>query len=325
MKHHMIAITAALFISGSASADSLDVLREEVARIAETVGTDGIGASIAFAGEDPIDLINGDVPFPMMSTVKTLVSMQALDLVSQGELSLDTQITLSVEDLSIISPVNLTFPRAPITTTLYSHMWTAIVDSDNSTPNAMMTAMSGPEGVDAWVRAQGIEGIDVSRNINGLFMDAYGMDSMDEVRAFIDAREAEPGGSTAFFIQPLETPFWDDPRDTSTPDALVEILSKFVAGDVLDDEHTQILVDIMEQTRTGKDRLSGMLPPGTVVGHKTGTGHDSVNDTGWMRLPDGRVLIIAVYNRNTATFAQKEMAIAQIARAAYDWALFGSH
>jgi len=48
------------------------------------------------------------------------------------------------------------------------------------------------------------------------------------------------------------------------------------------------------------------------------------NDAGWIRLPDGRVLIIAVYNRNTATFAEKEMVIAQIARAAYDWALFAS-
>jgi len=307
------------------SAARLDKLRSEVERIAETVGSDGVGASIAFAGGEPISLINGDMSFPMMSTVKTLVSMQALDLVSQGELSLDSQITISSEDLSVMSPANLTFPRAPITTTLYSHIWTAIVDSDNSTPNAMMTAMSGPEGVDAWVREQGVEGIDVSRNLNGLFMDVYGMNSMDEVRAFIDEREQEPGGMAAFFISPFDNPsFWDDQRDTTTPNAMVQLLSQFMEGEVLDPERTELLVDIMEQTRTGTDRLKGMLPPGTVVGHKTGTGHNSINDAGWIRLPDGRVLIIAVYNRNTATFAEKEMVIAQIARAAYDWALFAS-
>ena len=218
------AILIALAFSGPVAANSLDARRAEVARIADTVGPDGVGASIAFAGEDPIDLINGDVPFPMMSTVETLVSMQALDLVARGDLTLDTQITLSEDDLSIISPVNLTFPRAPITTTLYSHIWTAIVDSDNSTPNAMMTAMTGPEGVDAWVKELGVEGIDVSRNINGLFMDAYGFDTRDEVRAFIAERENEPGGSTAFFIRPLATPFWDDQRDTATPDAMAQIL-----------------------------------------------------------------------------------------------------
>ncbi len=317
-----IATIVTLSMSGPVWADSLDKLRSEVARIAETVGSEGIGASIGFAGEEPINLLNGDKSFHMMSTVKTLVSMQALELVSQGELSLDTQITLSEEDLSLISPVNLTFPRAPITTTLYSHIWTAIVDSDNSTPNAMMTAMSGPEGLNAWVIEQGVDGIDVSRNINGLFMDAYGFDNIEDTRAFIAEIEKRPGGSTAFFTEPLDTPFWDDERDTTTPNAMVDILSKFMAGDILEEEQTEVLVEIMEQTRTGAARLKGMLPPGTVVGHKTGTGHDSVNDTGWIRLPDGRVLIIAVYSRNTAPYSTKEAAIAQIARAAYDWAIF---
>ncbi|MBC6455466.1 MAG: class A beta-lactamase [Hormoscilla sp. SP5CHS1] len=284
----------------------------------------GVGASIAFAGEEPIALINGDRPFPMMSTVKTLVSMQALDLVSQGELTLETQIAITDEDLSVMSPVNLTFPQAPTTTKLYNLIWTAIVDSDNTTPNTMMRVMGGPEGVEAWVREQRVEGISVARNLNDLFMDAYELDSFDEVIEFLNERDQEPGGAQGFFIRPLDTPFWDDMRDTTTPDAMAQLLSQFMAGEVLDAERTEVLIDIMEQTRTGKARLQGMLPPGTVVGHKTGTGHDSINDAGWIRLPDGRVLVIAVYNRNKASFDTKEQVIAQIARAAYDWALYAA-
>ncbi|MBC6477844.1 MAG: serine hydrolase [Hormoscilla sp. GM7CHS1pb] len=314
-----------------AFADSLETLRAEVARIAQTVDDEvpepvdsGVGASIAFAGEEPISLINGDHRFPMMSTVKIPVSMQALDLVSQGKLTLEEQITITDEDLSVLSPVNLTFPQAPTTTKLYNLIWTAIVDSDNTTPNTMMRLMIGPKGVEAWVQEQGVNDISVERNLNRLFMDVYRLDSFDEVIEFLDEQDQKLGGAQGFFIRPFESPFWDDPRDTITPDAMAQLLSQFMAGEVLDAERTEVLIDIMEQTRTGKARLQGMLPPGTVVGDKTGTGHDSVNDVGWIRLPDGRVLVIAVYNCNKASFDTKEQVIAQIARAAYDWAIYAA-
>ncbi len=309
-----------------AFADSLETLRAEVARIAQTVDDEvpepvdsGVGASIAFAGEEPISLINGDHRFPMMSTVKIPVSMEALDLVSQGKLTLEEQITITDEDLSVLSPVNLTFPQAPTTTKLYNLIWTAIVDSDNTTPNTMMRLMYGPKGVEAWVQEQGVEEISVERNLNDLFMDAYDLDNFDEVIEFLNEQDED------FFLRPLDnSSFWDDERDTTTPDAMVQLLSKFMANKVLDKERTEVLIDIMEQTRTGKARLQGMLPPGTVVGDKTGTGHDSVNDVGWIRLPDGEVLVIAVYNCNKASFDTKEQVIAQIARAAYDWAIYAA-
>lgn len=308
-------------LASPALADSLEVLRAEVANIAEIAGGN-VGASIAFAGGEPIDLIHGDRPFPMMSTVKVPISLQALDLVSQGEMSLETLITIDADDLSVLSPVSNTFPLAPVTSTLYSLMWTTIVDSDNASPNAIMRAMSGPEGVEEWVRAHGIKDMDITRNLNELFADTYGVETFGEVRAILEERGQEPGGAEAFFIQPIESPTWTDPRDTTSPNAMVDLLSSFMAGDLLDQERTAVLVDIMEQTRTGADRLRGMLPPGTVAGNKTGTGHDVVNDVGWIRLPDGRILTIAVYNNNKAAFLTKERVIAQIARAAYDWAVF---
>lgn len=316
-----VLMSCLLLCSAPARADSLQSLREEVARIAATVDSD-VGASIAFAGAPPIALINGDRPFPMMSTVKTLVALQALDRVADGDMRLDTQITVTADDLSILSPINLTFPDAPITTSLQNLIWTAIVDSDNSAPNAMMRRMDGPAGVEAFVRDLGVSGINVDSNINGLFMNAYQVDTFAEVRDLVAEKSAEAGGSTAFFLAALDSPIWTDTRDTVTPDAMVEVLSKFAAGEVIAPAQTQLLMSIMEQTRTGPDRLNGMLPPGTVVGHKTGTGHNAVNDTGYIRLPDGRILAIAVYTNSPAAYGLKENVIAQIARAAYDWAVF---
>jgi beta-lactamase class A len=71
--------------------------------------------------------------------------------------------------------------------------------------------------------------------------------------------------------------------------------------------------------------LKGLLPPGTVVAHKTGTDGTfggltrATNDIGIITLPDGRHLAIAVFVRDsTADEATRERTIAAAARAAYD-------
>jgi beta-lactamase class A len=142
------------------------------------------------------------------------------------------------------------------------------------------------------------------------------------VEALMEEKAREPGGIMGFFVGPIDSPLLTDPRDTTTPNAMAALLSKFVAGEVVDAPRTEVLMSIMEQTRTGAGRIKGMLPPGTVVGHKTGTGHNIINDAGYIRLPDGRILVVVVYTNSPAAISQKEQAIAQIARAAYDWALY---
>jgi beta-lactamase class A len=79
---------------------------------------------------------------------------------------------------------------------------------------------------------------------------------------------------------------------------------------------TLVVVQALKQVE------EGMLPPGTVVGHKTGTEHDYIHDTGFIRLPDGRVMVIAIYIDAVDAPEQREAAIAQIARAAYDYMLY---
>ena len=103
-----------------------------------------------------------------------------------------------------------------------------------------------------------------------------------------------------------------------------------LAGALLSPIGTKLLLDIMEKCSCGKDRLSGLLPPGTTVAHKTGTiPRACANDVGIITLPEGGHAIAAVFVRATSVrefIGARESArvIAQIARSAYDFALFSS-
>jgi beta-lactamase class A len=105
---------------------------------------------------------------------------------------------------------------------------------------------------------------------------------------------------------------------------MAQLLTRIWRGEALSRESTTLLLDILRRVSTGADRLKGLLPPGTVVRHKTGTIGGTTNDVGIIELPDGAGNVaIAVYVKgSTKEVPVRERAIAQIARAAYDYFLF---
>jgi len=120
--------------------------------------------------------------------------------------------------------------------------------------------------------------------------------------------------------------FMQDPRDTATPNGTIELLSNLFRGELLPNELTQLLIDILKATTTGPARIKGLLPEGTVVAHKTGTTatvmnlNGSTNDAGVIVMPGGAgKLAVAVYLKgSTVDLAAREQTIARIARAAFD-------
>ena len=124
--------------------------------------------------------------------------------------------------------------------------------------------------------------------------------------------------------------FINDPRDTGTADGTVHLLAHLFRGDLLSPSSTAFLRTALEATSTGPNRLKGLLPPGTVVAHKTGTTgsvlklNGSTNDVGVVTLPhNAGQLALAVYVSGSAQdIAAREEIIARIARATYDQFFF---
>lgn len=124
--------------------------------------------------------------------------------------------------------------------------------------------------------------------------------------------------------------FLRDPRDTGTPDGTVQLLARIFQGELISATSTQFLQAALVATSTGKNRLKGMLPPNTVVAHKTGTTatidglNGGTNDVGVISLPGnaGRLAIAVYISGSSREEATRDLIIARIARAAYDtWAI----
>ena len=115
-----------------------------------------------------------------------------------------------------------------------------------------------------------------------------------------------------------------DPRDHTSPKAMLTLLTKLWKGELLDKAHTAELLDIMYRCETGAGRIKGMLPPGTKVAHKTGTYPGTANDVGIIDLPDGTHVAVALYLKGSSKIEGKDLddALAQSARAIYDYFLY---
>jgi beta-lactamase class A len=117
-------------------------------------------------------------------------------------------------------------------------------------------------------------------------------------------------------------------RNWFEPAGAVQLLRRISDNSPLTPEHTQILLNWMENASTGLHQIKGGLPLGTIVMHKTGRSGTvggvafATNDVGLITLPDGRRLAIAIFVADsTADDATRDAVIARIAKAAYEESL----
>src|SRR6185437_15587592 len=106
-----------------------------------------------------------------------------------------------------------------------------------------------------------------------------------------------------------------DRRDSSTPVAMVDLLRRIYKAELIKPESRNYLLDVMAQCETGKNRMKSLLPSGTPVEHKTGTLNGLADDVGFITLPDGRRVAVAIFTRGGA---DRPRTIAETARAIYD-------
>lgn len=167
-------------------------------------------------------------------------------------------------------------------TSARSLMRRMLVHSDNRATDILLRDLGGPRALDAWLRENGLNGVRVDRTIAQLLRDKRDL--------------------------------WDR-RDSSTPAAMVDLLRRIYKAELIKPESRNYLLDVMAQCETGKNRIRALLPFGTPVEHKTGTLNGYTSDVGFISLPDGRRIAVAVFTRGGS---DRPRTIAQAARAIYD-------
>jgi beta-lactamase class A len=156
-----------------------------------------------------------------------------------------------------------------------------LVYSDNRAADMMFRAVGGPRAVQNWLRDNGVNGVHVDRTISQLLSDKRDL--------------------------------WDR-RDSSTPLAMVTLLKRIYTADLIKPASRNYLMDLMAQCQTGRNRMRALLP-GVPVEHKTGTLNGLADDVGFITLPDGRRVVVAIFARGGA---DRPRTIAEAARAIYD-------
>ena len=315
---------AGAFAAGPARG-AADGLQQELQRLASSLeGSVGVYALDLRSGRSAS--VNAEVGFPMASTVKVPVAVHILALVDEGKLGLQQQVLLKEGDIypEMGGPMdNHLSPGSAITVRDLLHMMLTV--SDNNATDLLIRLGGGVAAVDARMRALGIGGMRVDRYIWEMLAHFYGdLDATTQAPlAPADyARVALTRHSEADYRRYKQL-YNEDPRDTSTPAGMAALLQSIWAGKALKPETTAVLKAILLDCRTGQARLKGLLPGGTPVAHKTGSVDDVANDVGVISLPAGKGdVVVAVFVKSARSDAEKDRAIAQLARAVHDYFLF---
>lgn len=224
-----------------------------------------------------------DERFPLCSTFKLLAAAAVLARADAGRDSLDRRVRFAREDLVTYSPV--TGPRAGGDGMTLAELCEAtMVLSDNTAGNLLLATLGGPAGLTGYVRGLG-----------------DGVTRLD--RWETELNEARPG----------------DPRDTTSPAAMLETMHALTLGPALSPSSKERVVGWLRDNRTGDKRLRAALPSGWRAGEKTGTGENGTsNDVGLLWPPDGGtapVLVAAYLTEGPADGAVRDAALADVGAA----------
>lgn len=264
-------------------------LEAHIAQLAD--GSEGrIGvAAIDLSTGERISVV-GDQRFPLASTSKIAIAAAYLEGVDEGRWSLTSEYpTLWPQRSTPLSTAVAPVRKGEYLPAL-ELIDLMITRSSNPATDALLAAMGGVEPVNDWMRRAGISEFSLDRDIATLVRDNREFDA----RSYID------------------------PRDSVTPDAMVELLAGIYQGRWLSAESREIIVDAMERCRTGKSRIPAMMPDDVTVAHKTGTLYRVASDVGILTAPDGRSIVVAIYVTGQGSSRNRNSRIAGIARAIYD-------
>lgn len=157
-----------------------------------------------------------------------------------------------------------------------------LVHSDNHATDLLIRNLGGPQTVQKWLDWHHVEGIRIDRTIAQLIRDKRDL---------------------------------HDERDSATPLAFAKFLKRLDDGYLISSRSKSYLLDLMAQCMTGRNRMKWLLPQGTLVQHKTGTLNGLSDDVGFITLPNGHRLAVAIFARGGDN---RPKAIAEAAKTIYD-------
>jgi beta-lactamase class A len=217
--------------------------------------------------------------FALCSTFKLALAAAWLARVEHGLASLGEQISFSAADLTDYSPVTrVNVGRGRLSV---EQLCAAVVEvSDNGAANLLLRPLGGPAGFTRLLRGWGDSATRLDR-----------------------------------FEEQLNTNMPGDPRDTTTPAAMLGLMRRLLVSNALTPASRGKLIGWMRSATAGLNRLRSGVPPNWIVGDKTGNGRNGAANDLAIAWPTGHspILIASYMSGGTADRAQRDAAHASVA------------
>jgi beta-lactamase class A len=307
-----------------ASGPDLSLLNDKIDLIiSRSRGT--VGVSLIHVESGATLSVRGDERFPMASVYKLPIAIELLAQVSAGRLSLDRPIALAPSDIRACCTLSRRHPRGDVTLTAGELLELMITESDNTASDAVLKLVGGPPVVERRMRTLGFDTINVNRYEGDINFEMTGVaNPPPQAEWTLDLQYRLISEVTPDALREARERYTtSDRRDTSTPDDMARLLGRLQLGNILPPPQTALLLDLMAHSKTGTRRLKALLPPDTIVAHKTGTTDVVINDVGIITLPpDSAInghLALAVFVINGGRASTMQQTIAQIGGESYEF------
>lgn len=252
-----------------------------------------VGVSVLTERGDTL-LYNNNLRYPLLSVFKFHIALAVLDKMDHAGTPLDSILHISSSQLqkNTYSPLRDKYPNQDINISLRDLLKYSVSLSDNNACDILIDYAGGISKVDSYIRKLGIKNFHLLETENTMHQD------------------------------PEKAPY----NNWSYPSEATRLLFIADTKALFSNNYKEFLTEIMLGTTTGTDKLKGLLPPSTQVGHKTGSSDRNPNgmkladnDMGFITLPCGVKYYIAIFVMNSYETDQENASIiAFISRLIYD-------
>ncbi len=239
-----------------------------------------LGVAVLDTGTGRTAEWRGDERFPLNSSFKVLLAAMVLARVDAGAETLERTVPIEASDLVSWAPA--VEKKVGSTMTVAELCSAAVTLSDNAAANLLLETVGGPDDLTRFLRETGDQ---VTR--------------LDRTEPTLN--DTAPG----------------DPRDTTSPRAMLSSLEHLLLGDRLSPASRQQLLDWMLANKTGDTRIRAGVPANWRVGDKTGTsGKGAISDVAILFPPDRKPVLLTIYiaeaTRKTEELSALQAAVARI-------------
>jgi beta-lactamase class A len=271
-------------LAGSGRAADLSAAERKLAHIEGDLGG-RLGVAAQRLGGGPLLGHRADERFKMCSTFKLMLAAAILARVDAGAERLFRRIPYGRADLLSYAPTT-TAHVGEGGMTVAGLCEAAVTLSDNTAANLLLASLGGPPAFTAFARRLGDRVTRLDRN--------------------------EPT---------LNTTGPGDPRDTTSPAAMMRNLGRLAFGRTLSAPSRAQLIAWMVATHTGDHRLRAGIPASARIGDKTGTNGDdgTGNDIAIVWPARGPPILISAYaTGSSAPGPRVDAALAAVGRVVFE-------